>query len=120
MPLFLLGLFKNLNPKSIGILIAVALIAFGVFKLNGLMNERDDLMLQNSNMREEILLVDLERKTLENGNKEAALRQKEIDKTTKEIEVIEEKINESSEAEDGSVADILRDTLIDIDRLRNN
>lgn len=120
MPLFLLGLFKNLNAKSIGILIAVALIAFGVFKLNGLMNERDDLILQNSNMREEMLLADLEREVLENGNVELSLRLEEIDKTTKEIETIEEKINESTEDEDGSVSIILRNTLIDIDRLRNN
>lgn len=120
MPLFLLGLFKNLNPKSIGILIAVALIAFGVFKLNGLMNERDDLVLQNSNMREEMLLADLEREVLENGNVELSLRLEEIDKTAKEIETIEEKINESSEDENGIVAPVLRRVLIDIDRLRNN
>lgn len=120
MPLFLLGLFKNLNPKSIGILVAVLLLAFGVFKLNGLMNERDDLMLQNSNMREEMLLADLERETLENGNKELVVRLEEINKTAEEIETIEEKINESPESQDGPVSSILRDTLIDIDRLRND
>lgn len=120
MPLFLLGLFKNLNAKSIGILVAVVLLAFGVFKLNGLMGERDDLILQNSNMREEILKADVERKSLDAGNKELDFRLEEIKVTTKKIEVIEEKINESSEDEDGPVADVLRRTLIDIDRLRND
>lgn len=120
MPLFLLGLLKNLNAKSIGILVAVLLLAFGAFKLNGLMGERDDLMLQNSNMREEILKADVERVALENGNAELIYRLEEVNKTSKEIEVIEEKINESTESQDGPVSSILRDTLIDIDRLRNN
>ena len=120
MPIFLLGILKSLNPKSIGILIAVGLVAFAAFKFNGMMSERDDLRLANANMQEEMLHDSLERAASDNAKDELAVRLKDSDETAKEIEEIEGQINASTEEEDGVVAPVLRNALAAVAGMRDD
>jgi predicted Holliday junction resolvase-like endonuclease len=117
MPTYLLSLLGS--PKALFIILIVLGLGAATIKYKMMENKIESQIVEINNVTERALAAELKTESFVRASEEAALRDKETEKLTDEVDKIEEEVNASTPEEDGAVAPVLRGVLDAIDGLRS-